>query len=57
VKNSVALLIAARTELAVHDDREVVVSNLCQGFGEPKTKRSPRSLPRNCSRASPSWQI
>jgi hypothetical protein len=32
VKNSVALLLAARAELAHVDDRDVVVSNLCRTF-------------------------
>jgi hypothetical protein len=32
MKNSVALLIAARTELVVHDDRDVMVANLCRTF-------------------------
>jgi hypothetical protein len=32
MKNSVALLIAARAELAVHDDHDVIVSNLCRTF-------------------------
>jgi hypothetical protein len=32
MKNSVALLIAARTQLAVHDNRDEIVSNLCRTF-------------------------
>jgi hypothetical protein len=32
MKNSVALLIAARTELAVHDDHDTIVTNLCRTF-------------------------
>ncbi|MGO9876596.1 MAG: hypothetical protein ACLPVY_22710 [Acidimicrobiia bacterium] len=32
MKNSVALLIAARAELAVRDNRDVIVSNLCRTF-------------------------
>ncbi len=33
MKNSVALLSAARAELAVHDDNDSIVTNLCQTFG------------------------
>ena len=33
MKNSVALLIAARAELATHDVRDVIVGNLCRTFG------------------------
>jgi hypothetical protein len=32
MKESVALLIAARTELAVHDDHATIVTNLCRTF-------------------------
>ena len=32
MKESVALLVAARAELATHDDHEVVVSILCRRF-------------------------
>ena len=33
MKNSVALLIAARAELAVHEEEHLIVANLCRTFG------------------------